>query len=107
MCGCEAGAPNEAHVFVNDSIATPLESYRKDTGYYPTTAQGLQALIAALPGVNNWQGPYINGNAPPKDPWANDYQYACPGAHNPKGYDIWSLGIHGLNSPDSEWIGNW
>jgi general secretion pathway protein G len=106
LCGCSTQG-EVAHVFVMNSIATPLESYRKDTGTYPTTAQGLEALITAPAGVNSWHGPYITLDHLPKDPWGNWYNYACPGVHNPKGYDVWSLGPHGMNGKDSDVIGNW
>jgi general secretion pathway protein G len=108
LCACGGGDQAQvAHVFVTDSIATPLMAYAHDTGSYPTTAQGLEALITAPAGVNNWHGPYITIDHPPKDPWGNFYNYACPGVHNPKGYDVWSPGPNGTNGKDSEIIGNW
>jgi general secretion pathway protein G len=103
--GC--GQSSVAHVFTTDSIAYVLNNYRKDTGTYPTTAQGLTALITAPAGVKNWHGPYLTTKGVPRDPWGNDYQYAFPGVNNPESYDVWSFGPHGAQAPNSEWVGNW
>jgi general secretion pathway protein G len=103
--GCGQGGV--AQVFVTDSIAYVLNNYRKDTGTYPTTAQGLPALITAPEGVKNWHGPYLTTKVTPLDPWGNEYQYTFPGVNNPESYDVWSRGPNGLKAPSSEWIGNW
>lgn len=69
-----------------------LDNYRLDNGKYPTTQEGLQALVAKPNGAKNWNGPYIQeGKGVPKDPWNNDYHYESPGKH-PGGYDLYSLG---------------
>lgn len=70
-----------------------LDLYRLDVGSYPTTQQGLQALITAPPGVNNWHGPYLKSPDIPKDPWGRPYIYTSPGKHGP--YDIESYGADG------------
>ena len=54
-----------------------LNMYKMDTGVFPTTEQGLQALRAAPAGVNNWQGPYLERDVP-NDPWQNPYVYHYP-----------------------------
>ncbi len=75
-----------------------LDQYRLDIGSYPTTAQGLDALVKN-PNVTNWAGPYLKKNAVPKDPWANPYKYGCcPGQHGD--YDLWSEGAD--NAPGGE-----
>jgi general secretion pathway protein G len=90
--------------FVKSSMTTPLMSYRMDMGGFPTTAEGLAALCT-MPqsAAGRWRGPYVVDGKIPLDPWNEPYQYACPGKHNPTGYDIWSKGP--TNRPME--IGNW
>ncbi|HLS29072.1 MAG TPA: type II secretion system major pseudopilin GspG [Opitutales bacterium] len=95
-----------ASIFVNESIRTPLLSYRMHIGSYPTTEQGLQALITPPSGVaDRWRGPYLEGGKLPLDPWNRPYQYRYPGTRNPDSYDVFSLGADGVESDDD--IGNW
>jgi general secretion pathway protein G len=74
-------------------IGQTLDLYKLEVGRYPTTQEGLQALITAPAGVTNWNGPYWKRNTIPKDPWGNEYKYASPGQHGP--YDILSYGADG------------
>ena len=57
-----------------------LDLYKLEIGRYPTTQEGLQALVTAPSGVNNWNGPYWKNGTLPKDPWGNEYKYTSPGA---------------------------
>ena len=101
----EGSGQNAAELFVNNTLEAPLLKYKIDMGGFPTSDQGLSALIAA-PGSTTggkWRGPYLK--KPPVDPWNNPYQYRYPGTHNPSGYDIWSFGPDGVESADD--IGNW
>lgn len=75
-------------------IAQTLDLYKLETGRYPSTQDGLQALISAPPGVPNWNGPYWKKTSIPKDPWGNDYRYSSPGPGNAP-YEISSLGADG------------
>ena len=75
-------------------IGQTLDLYKLEVGRYPSTQEGLQALIAAPPGVANWNGPYWKKAATPKDPWGNDYRYAAPGQNNAP-YEVSSLGADG------------
>jgi general secretion pathway protein G len=75
-------------------IGQTLDLYKLETGRYPTTQEGLQALISAPAGVTNWNGPYWKKTAVPKDPWGNDYRYASPGQNNTP-YEIASYGADG------------
>lgn len=74
-----------------------LEQYRLDTDYYPSTAQGLEAL-RTLPGgepdPRNWRGPYLKKSIP-LDPWGRPYVYRSPGEVNPTGYDLLTYGRDG------------
>ena len=75
-------------------IGQTLDLYKLETGRYPTTQEGLGALIAAPPGVGNWNGPYWKKATVPKDPWGNEYRYAAPGQNNSP-YEIASYGADG------------
>jgi general secretion pathway protein G len=80
-----------------ESIETALKLYKLDNGYYPTTEQGLQALIEA-PAVGQlpkaWrEGGYLEKGKVPKDPWDNEYVYLCPGIHGD--FDLISYGSDG------------
>jgi general secretion pathway protein G len=74
-------------------IGQALDLYKLETGRYPSTSEGLQALVAAPSGAANWNGPYWKKAQIPKDPWGNEYRYASPGAKG--AYDILSLGADG------------
>ena len=63
-----------------NAFMTALGSYKLDTGSYPTTEQGLQALRAKPESVNNWQGPYTDKEID-NDPWGHPYVYHFPGEH--------------------------
>ena len=79
-----------------EMLGQALDSYRLDTGRYPTTSEGLQAL-ETNPGDQGWDGPYLK-KALPVDPWKNQYQYQAPGTHGD--YDLFSYGADG--SPGGE-----
>jgi general secretion pathway protein G len=73
-----------------ENFASALDIYRLQTGSYPTTQQGLQALVANADRVPGWNGPYLSSNKVPVDPWGSPYVYKSPGEHAP--YDLYSLG---------------
>lgn len=78
-------------------FALALEQYRLDNDYYPSTAQGLEALRTAPTGdppARNWRGPYLR-KAVPLDPWGQAYVYRSPGEANPAMFDLLSLGRDG------------
>ena len=74
-------------------ISQTLDLYKLEIGRYPTTQEGLQALITAPTGVANWNGPYWKKQSVPKDPWGNEYKYLSPAQNAP--YEIISLGADG------------
>jgi general secretion pathway protein G len=76
-----------------EQIGQTLDLFKLEVGRYPSTQEGLQALITAPAGVTNWNGPYWKKNTLPKDPWTNEYKYASPGQHG--AYDLWSYGADG------------
>lgn len=75
-----------------DSIGKALELYRLDTGRYPSTEQGLKALIDRPGDEPRWDGPYLKKGLPP-DPWGRPYVYRAPGEHGD--FDLYSLGKDG------------
>ncbi len=77
-----------------------LDLFKLETGRYPTTQEGLQALVQQPPGLAGWNGPYLKKKTLPKDPWNNEYRYASPGQHGP--YDISSLGADNKEGGDAE-----
>jgi general secretion pathway protein G len=74
-------------------IGQALDLFKLEVGRYPSTQEGLQALISAPTGVSNWNGPYWKRSTLPKDPWSNEYRYVAPGQHG--AYDIISYGADG------------
>ena len=87
-------------------LKTPLETFQLDCGNYPLTEQGLQALLAPSADATKWNGPYLEGNLIPLDPWEHPYQYQYPGNRNPSSYDVWSLGPDGVDGTEDD-VGNW
>ncbi len=86
------------------SLETALQLYRVDSGVYPGTEQGLQALVEAPASGNipkSWRkGGYLQKGKVPKDPWGNDYIYLSPGVHND--FDIISYGADGTAEGEDE-----
>jgi general secretion pathway protein G len=89
-------------------IVTALSLYRLDNFTYPSTEQGLDALIAkpsGQPDAPNWKGPYLD--RVPKDPWGHPYRYQRPGQHGEM--DVYSYGADGKPGGEGEDadVGNW
>jgi len=96
-----------------DRLESSLELYSMDNGRFPTSEQGLEALIdrpTSAPEPTNYQpGGYLKGGELPLDPWGNPFQYESPGTNNPDSFDLWSLGKDGEaggTELDGD-IGNW
>ncbi len=79
-------------------LGQALDQFRLDTGRYPTTQEGLNALITN-PGVEGWDGPYLKKGVP-LDPWGRQYVYQSPGTHGD--YDLYSLGADGQPGGEGE-----
>lgn len=75
------------------SFASALDLFYLDTGRYPSSADGLVALVQPVSGVAGWNGPYLKGGNVPLDPWGRQYVYRSPGEHG--AYDIISYGSDG------------
>src|SRR3989338_4240742 len=71
-----------AQADIDANLSSALDLYELDNGRYPSTEQGLKALLekpTTSPVPDNWSGPYIKKKKMPKDPWSRDYVYAYPG----------------------------
>ena len=105
--------PDQAKVTVAQgdikAIAAALDMYRLDNHVYPSTQQGLEALVkkpSGMPAAKNWnKDGYLKRL--PVDPWGNPYQYLAPGSQGP--FDLYSLGADGKEggSENAADIGNW
>ncbi|RMF93359.1 MAG: type II secretion system protein GspG [Candidatus Schekmanbacteria bacterium] len=88
------------------TIASALQLYKMDNGSYPTTEEGLEALVKKPAGARNWsKGGYIEGKKIPKDPWGSEYNYLSPGVNNPD-YDLWSNGKDKISGTEDD-IQSW
>jgi general secretion pathway protein G len=94
------GSRQDAARLQAEQLGAALDLYRLDIGRYPTTEQGLNALVEAPSGVRNWSGPYLAKGEVPADPWGNAFGYRTPGKQ--AGYDLWSLGADGREGGDGE-----
>ena len=72
------------------SFGSALDLFNLDTGRYPSTTEGLTALVQSPGTIPSWNGPYLKGGVLPNDPWGKSYVYRSPGEHGP--YDIVSYG---------------
>ena len=97
-----------ARTWVKDTAKTGLVPYRVDVGSFPSTEEGLKALVSPPSGTEGrWKGPYFD--EVPTDPWGSPYQYQYPGSKNPsgaRGYDVWSYGPDKTPNTTDD-IGNW
>lgn len=76
-------------------LGSVLDLYKLDVGAYPSTQDGLQALITQPEDTDNWSGPYLKTNALPVDPWGHTYLYDAPSTRNGLDYDLCSSGSSG------------
>lgn len=84
-----------------ERLATVLDIYKLDVGAYPTTEQGLAALLKRPTGVAHWNGPYLNGTKPPEDPWGHPFVYRNPSERAGHEYDLYSQGPSGSSTAAS------
>jgi general secretion pathway protein G len=89
-----------------DALGKALDQFRLDVGHYPSTEQGLTALVERPANEAKWSGPYLT-KAVPRDPWGNAYVFVMPGEHGD--YDLLSYGKDGKPGGDGEAaeITNW
>ncbi len=90
-----------------DALDKALDQFRLDVGRYPTSEEGLQALVAQPNGEPSWAGPYLKKGVP-ADPWGRPYVYQQPGTHGGD-FDLQSYGKDGRpggNGEDAD-LTNW
>jgi general secretion pathway protein G len=88
---------------IQANIATALKLYELDNGNFPSTEEGLNALLNKPASAPHWNGPYLEKK--PVDPWEREYKYKFPGEHRSASYDLSSLGKDGVESSDD--VTNW
>ncbi len=94
------GSKTKAAKVQVEELAGALDMYRIDVGSYPTTEQGLKALVEKPANVSIWNGPYLRKNKVPQDPWLKDYHYVSPGKHGK--FDVFSYGADGREGGEGE-----
>ncbi len=103
----EEARKTAAKADIDANLSNALEMYETDNGAFPTTEQGLAALVAvpsSPPLPKNWKGPYLRKKTF-NDPWGNPYQYRYPGTHT-HDYDLFSMGSDGVEGGGDD-ITNW
>lgn len=88
-----------ARVQVED-LSAALDMYKLDLGIYPTTEEGLKALIESPDGAKRWNGPYLQKSKMPLDPWQQEYHYVSPGEHGR--FDLYTLGADAKEGGEGE-----
>lgn len=86
-------------------ISTALKAFQIDCGRFPTTEEGLRALIEQPANANGWKEPYLEKGVP-KDPWGNPYVYRYPSQHPPCDFDLYSFGPDGQEGTEDD-VTNW
>jgi len=85
------------------NLESALNTFEVDNSRYPSSDEGLAALMTAPGNATNWHGPYIQHA--PRDPWTNPYIYVYPGQHNPQGFDLYST--HDGKDTSGNELNNW
>lgn len=94
-----ASKTKAARVQIED-LAASLDMYKLDEGRYPTSQQGLAALVEKPADAKHWNGPYLRKEKIPQDPWNQDYHYVFPGQHGK--FDLFSFGADEKEGGDGE-----
>ncbi len=83
-----------------EDLSAGLDLYRLEVGRYPSSEQGLEALVREPSGASKWNGPYLRKSELPLDPWGVAYHYQSPGEHG--AYDLYTLGADGQPGGEDE-----
>jgi general secretion pathway protein G len=94
------GAKSDTARLQIEELGAGLDLYHLETGRYPTTEEGLNALVEQPVGVSKWNGPYLKKKTVPTDPWGNDYHYRSPGENGM--YDLYSLGQDNMEGGEGD-----
>jgi general secretion pathway protein G len=94
------GAKTDTARMQLEDLSASLDLYRLEVGRYPTTDQGLSALVVRPDGARRWNGPYLKKQKVPVDPWGAPFQYRSPGEHGT--FDVFSLGMDQAEGGEGE-----
>ncbi len=94
------GAKSDSAKLQIEEFGAALDLFKLETGRYPSSQEGMPALVQQPSGLPGWNGPYLKKKAVPKDPWGNDYHYVSPGQHG--AYDLSSLGADNREGGEGE-----
>ena len=94
------GAKTDSARLQIEQLGGGLDLFHLEVGRYPTSDEGLEALVQAPADATGWKGPYLKKNQVPKDPWGHAYHYKAPGDHGP--YDLYSLGADNAEGGESD-----
>jgi len=83
-----------------EELSAALDIYRLEIGHYPSSSQGLQALVQAPDDQPDWNGPYLRKQTVPKDPWNHEFHYRSPGEHGE--FDLFSFGADNAAGGEAE-----
>lgn len=83
-----------------EELGAALDIFRLETGRYPTSQEGLRALVERPGDLPRWNGPYLKKRTVPADPWDRPYHYRSPGQHGE--YDLYTLGRDGVEGGENE-----
>jgi general secretion pathway protein G len=83
-----------------EELGAGLDLYHLEVGRYPSTDEGLMALVEQPVGVNKWNGPYLKKKRIPEDPWGNEYHYRSPGENGL--YDLYSFGNDNMEGGEGD-----
>lgn len=83
-----------------EELSSALDVYRLEVGRYPSSDEGLTALVENPGSVDQWNGPYLRKKTIRKDPWGNEYSYVAPGEHGD--FDLYSLGADNSDGGEGE-----
>ncbi len=96
------GAKNSVARQQVERLGSVLDLYKLDIGSYPTTEQGIAALVSKPSDVENWNGPYLKGDQSPRDPWNHEWLYRNPSNRTGHDYDLCSAGPDGKGTGPGE-----
>lgn len=107
VLGQLGGAKTKTVAVQIKDLEQAAELFKLDVGRFPTSAEGLEALVSKPGDAAGWNGPYLKKGGVPADPWGRAYHYEMPGQHGE--IDIYSLGADNAPGGDGENsdVGNW
>jgi general secretion pathway protein G len=94
------GAKSDTARLQIEELGAGLDLFYLEVGRYPSTDEGLIALVEKPSDVSNWNGPYLKKKTLPNDPWGNEYIYQSPGENGP--YDLYSFGMDGTEGGEGD-----